>query len=315
MSAARARLAFVCCAWTAACGEPRLIGIACPESGCELATPPPTGCGTQLVSEIETLAPGGILDRCELFTLDDLPAAGDEGQVYLTRTQVLLAPLSQHLEVRLAAEIDDFDDGKVDCEPLYERAVPWIPLLTTQLGDDILDLSRAPLVASTSHRLLIIHQMVNATDAAVDVSVVLNVECAEARPATVSQAFEFSDRERREVLPGERARVSGNCVFDKDVLVSRLYRRTHLISAFRVEALGGASDEELVWSSGLEWTLDLEPPRPVAAGEGFHWECAYDNAGDLPLEVGGDSPDACALLGLYRLPGGGEDVSPERCTR
>jgi len=112
-----------------------------------------------------------------------------------------------------------------------------------------------------------------------------------------------------------RALVSGGCVFEKDVLVSRLYRRTHLISAFSVETLRGAGKGELLWSSGLEWTRDLEPPLAVAGGEGFRWECAYDNTGDLPFEVGGDSPDDCALLGLYRLPGGGEDDSPERCTR
>jgi hypothetical protein len=317
MSSTRTRLLLACCLCTAACGEPRLIGRACPPGGCDLIDPPPPGnCSVQLSTTPERVEPGKVLDRCELFTLDALPAIFDQGKVYVTRTQVRLTPLRQHLEVRLAPAIDDFDAGPVSCEELYERAVPWIPLLTTRDVDDVLDLSRAPLVAATSHWLLIIHNMVNSSDEAVDVSVVLNVECAEVRPAVVSQAFEFSDRKSLEVKPGEQdAGVSNKCVFNEEVLVSRLYRRTHLISGFRVWNLDDPGNRELVWSSGDDWTLDLDPPRPVASGDGFEWECTYANTGALPFVVDGDSPDACALLGFYQLPGGGEDDSPERCTR
>jgi hypothetical protein len=318
MSSAAARFGLACCLWATACGETRLIGAACPGWDCALGgrqALDPVVCGAQFASTPVRLAAGDILDRCELFTLDTLAAAGGDGQVYLTGAQALLSPVGQHLDVRLAPAIDGFEDGPVACQELYARAVPWIPLMTTQQGDDRVDLSGAPLVASASHRMLINHQMVNATGGPIEVSVVMQVACADSRPAIVSQAFEFSDRERQHVVPGQRALVSGGCVFEKDVLVSRLYRRTHLISAFSVETLRGAGKGELLWSSGLEWTLDLEPPLAVAGGEGFRWQCAYDNTGDLPFEVGGDSPDACALLGLYRLPGGGEDDSPERCTR
>jgi hypothetical protein len=315
MSSTHARLALACCLCTAACGEPQLIGLACPPGGCPASEPPLRDCGAEFRTERVPLPPGEILNRCELFTLDALAPVGENGHVYLTGASVMLEPPAQHVDVRLAPAIDEFDDGPVSCERLFARAVAWIPLLTAAQHGNYVDLSHAPLVAASSHRVLINQDMVNKGEDAIDVSVVLDVACAATRPAAVSQSFQFSDSEGRLVQTGERFEVSANCVFDKDVLVWRLYRRTHLISAFSVETLGGpGGGGELVWSSGPEWTLHLEPPRAVARGEGFSWQCTYDNAGP-PFEVGGDSPDACALLGFYQLPGGGEDESPERCTR
>jgi hypothetical protein len=313
-----ARLALACSVALSACGDVRVLGRNCLDGDCErgsIGPPPPTGCGAQLQARVVTVPAGEMLERCELFTLDALPGSGEHDPIYLTRAEVFTSPLGQHLDVRLAPQIAGFDDGDVACAELWTRAVSWIPLLTTQGGGGSADLSRAPLVASPSHRLLINQYAANAGDRAAEVSVTLNLACADAPPATVSQAFEFTDREQRDVLPGQRATVTGTCVFDKDVLVSRLYRRTLWITDFSVYRLRGAEPDELVWSSGAEWTLDLEPALPVAAADGFRWQCGYDNATDLPFAIGGDSPDACTLFGFYRLPGGGEDDSLERCTR
>jgi hypothetical protein len=302
---------------TAACGEQQLIGIACPPDGCPATKLPPGDCGAQFRTKPARVPANAILNRCELFTLEALEPAGDKGQVYLTSARVTPEPFDQHVEVRLAPVIEDFEDGVVECTELYARAVDWIPLLTTtQHGNPVQDLSRAPLVARRSHRLLIIQDTVNKSDEAIDVSVVLDVACAATPPAAVSQAFEFSDRERLTVPRGAPLPVEGNCVFDKEVLVWNLYRRTHLISGFRVVSLGGADGGgELVWDSGPEWTLVLDPPRTVPPRQGFSWTCTYYNEGPLPVEIGGDSPDACALLGFYQLPGGGEDERAERCSR
>jgi hypothetical protein len=141
-------------------------------------------------------------------------------------------------------------------------------------------------------------------------------------PSRVSQAFEFSDRAPHVVSPGSRQVAGGRCPFEKEVLVSRLYRWTHLITSYSVWQQLKES-EPLLWQSDSHWVLDFPPPfLHFSAGEGFRWECVYDNTGsntgDQAFQIGGTSSDACSLLGIYQLVSpvsGAEDDSPERCTR
>ena len=136
-------------------------------------------------------------------------------------------------------------------------------------------------------------------------------QCSSSRPEHVSQAFEMITRERKLVPPGRREVVSGSCSFQKDVLVSRLSRRTRLITDFSVRR----GDGRELWRDAYDFTLDLDPPEAFAADEPIHWECTYENVGDLTIEIGGSLTDNCSLLGTYELPDGSVDPFPEHCAR
>ncbi len=298
------------------CGEPRLIGRSCGRQGCEpdvLALPAPLGCGVQIDLPADDVKPGVGRQRCHLFTLDLLDAPEGDGRVYLTRIEVASGPHAHDLDLRLAPELAAFDDGPVDCAELAERAVPWLPLMTAHTTRSDWDFAPAPLRASQTHRLLINDAFTNQTEETVGVSVRVNLHCADRLPERVSQTFEFTSREARLVTPGERwTTASSPCAFSKEVVVSRLYRRTRFITRFVVRRLG---ETELLWQSDFDWIRELDPPLAVARDEGFAWECVYENRTDLPFQIGGNATDACSLLGIYRLPGGGADAVPERCTR
>lgn len=306
------RLVLVLALAVAGCGETRLLGRSCADADCQsLSFSPPPGCGVQLSLPRAEVMPGAELDRCELFTLDALAGWESGGAIYVTGAEAMMMPGGHHLDVRAAPAVDGFDDGPVDCMELWARRVAWVPLMATQGESDTWDFASAPLIASGYHRVLVDDHFVNTSPEPVELDVRLNLSCMTTRPASVSQAFEFSNREPAVVYPGQRREVGGSCAFQKPVVVSRLYTWTHLITSFSVRRM---DSQQPLWQSSSMWTVDFAAPLAFAADEGFHWDCVYDNSSDMPFTIGGTSPDACSLLGIYRLASGGEDAQPERCT-
>jgi hypothetical protein len=304
-----AALALLACT---GCGDYRLIGQACPDGDCSVDPPPLSECGAQFELDRTQLAPEGDIDRCQLFTLDRLSAVGANGQVYLTRVEVTtMGFANHHLDIRIAPDIDEAD-GPIHCEELWNRNVRWVPLMASQGEGDVWDLSAAPLLTAKSQRLLINHHAVNMSEDTIDLDVTLDLRCAASPPAVVSHAFEFTDRMPYDV-EGNAPFVlaTGPCAFSKPVDVLRLYRRTHLITAYTVWRFGQA---EPLWASGQDWMHAFEPPERFETGERLLWECEYFHTGDSPIRIGGESSDSCAVLGFYTLPEGGEDPSTERCT-
>jgi hypothetical protein len=263
------------------------------------------------VLPLEEVASGDSRERCYLFTIDGLDSPSGDDRVFITRVAVAIGPSVHDLDLRLAESLPEYLDGSVDCAELGTRAVAWLPLMTTQGTSDTWTFGPAPLLATRSHRLLITDTYTNFAPEPVAASVQVNLHCAASLPETFSQAFSFTSREQLEVKPGVRAAVSGRCVFSKDVEVSRLYRPTRFVTRFSARRLG---EEALIWQSSTDWFLDLEPPLHVAEDDGFGWECIYENRTDLPFRIGHNDSDACSLLGIYRVPSGDTDRSPEHCS-
>jgi hypothetical protein len=296
------------------CGEARLIGRSCEPQGCprtDAVLPRPDGCGTQFVLPLEEIASGDSRERCYLFTIDGLESPADDDRVFITRVAVAIGPSVHDLDLRLAESLRDYPDGRVDCAELGTRAVAWLPLMTTQGTSDTWTFEPAPLLATSSHRLLITDTYTNFAPDPVAATVQVNLHCASSLPETVSQAFSFTSREQLEVKPGVRAAVSGACVFSKDVEVSRLYRPTRFVTRYSARRLG---EEMPIWQSSVDWFVDLEPPLPIPEDDGFGWECVYENRTDLPFQIGHYDSDACSLFGIYRVPSGGAGLSPEHCS-
>jgi hypothetical protein len=304
----------------AGCSGTRLIGSACPAEGCGPAhvpsgpawpdLPAPTGCGVQLAtSPVHT---GGYLESCELFTLRGLGAAE---QLYLSKLQVVMKPSSQ-VDVRLADAVPGFPDGEVSCSELFAQPIVWVPLLIARGEADEWDFGNAPYPVTSEQRVLIDYQYADlGGDVQNAVGAKLNLECQREQPAVVSQSFTFQapDANPRLVGPGLSATLTGDCGFSMQVVVSRLYRPTQHIARYRVSRSG---ESGLLWetyASRSEWTFDLAAALILQPGEGFHWECLYENQGFASYTIGTGAADGCSLFGIYYLPSGRRDQVAEPC--
>jgi hypothetical protein len=297
---------------SAACGDVHVIGRECPAAGCTVTVATLPDCGVRLSMPIVEVAAGGEIDRCQLFTLDGLTGAGPADHVYVSSAAPNPQPAAgHHLEVRIAPNVPDFVDGPVDCMQLWSRAIAWVPLMATQENDPW-GFADAPLVTARNHRLLIDDHFTNQAPQPVAIDVTLDIRCTPKVPSHVSQAFEFSDRKPQLVVPGDMKTAGSICPFEKEVMVSRFYRWTHLTTSYSVWL---QKEAEPFWHSSSAWILNLSPPLHFMAGDDVRWQCEYDNVGDKSFEIGGNSPDSCSLLGIYQLVSGGEDDSPERCIR
>jgi hypothetical protein len=302
------------------CSGTRLIGSACPAEGCgpsHLSSrpawpdlPAPTGCGVQLATA--PVHNGGYLESCELFTLHGLGAAEP---LYLSGLQVVMKPSSQ-VDVRLAAAVPGFADGEVPCSELLAQPIVWVPLMIARGEADEWDFGNAPYPVTSEQRVLIDYQYADLGGAVQSaVGAKLNLKCQREQPAVVSQSFTFQapDASPRLVGPGLSATSTGDCAFSKPVVVSRLYRPTQHIARYRVSRSGESSLLWETYASRSEWTIDLAAPLILQAGEGFHWECLYENQGFVSFTVGIGAADGCSLSGIYYLPSGRSDPLPPPC--
>jgi hypothetical protein len=336
----RLRAALLCAAaLLTGCSQYRLVGKSCEDGDCarsRIDLPPPGQCGQQFVLAPARVPAGGRIERCALFTLDGLTSPPGSDRAYITDVDVESGPFSHDLDLRIAAELDDRfqDDDDVKCADLASTAIPWLPLMTTygetnpQGPAPITDprgpgfahwsFGDAPLVVGTKYRLYVNDSFINLSAREVAAGVTINVTCVEQKPAMVSQTFEMSTGTGTTLhVPAgvSDAKLEGNCSFQQDVIVSRLYRRTRLISGFLVTRFDDDVMGEVLWPNNHDWVLDLDPPLTFRGGEDLFWRCEYRNDGDMEFEVKGNSADACALFGLYRLPDGREDPVPDHCRR
>ena len=110
-------------------------------------------------------------------------------------------------------------------------------------------------------------------------------------------------------LPGEQAKFAAECTFDEDVVLHMLTRHTHKWGTdFHVWKKGGENDGEHLWTSD-NWELDVdltfEEPIFIPKGEGFRFQCEYDNTTDHLLTFGLKASDEmCILFGIAWSPDG-----------
>ena len=104
--------------------------------------------------------------------------------------------------------------------------------------------------------------------------------------------------------PRQSASFQGECTFDEEVKVSSLMRHTHRWGTdYSVWFAGGARAGEHIWTS-TDWEHDVDfrfaEPVVLSPGEGFRFQCAYDNPEDRPLKYGPNATDEmCILAGTW----------------
>ncbi len=117
--------------------------------------------------------------------------------------------------------------------------------------------------------------------------------------------------------PGGRSSHLAECRVDQELSVGELVRRTQARgTAFTVWRSGGERDGELVWHSPdpNDTRLELNEPIHLMPGEGFQFECDYENSTDLELRFGVNATDEmCTLNAIYWPSGDAVEPAPQGC--
>jgi hypothetical protein len=117
---------------------------------------------------------------------------------------------------------------------------------------------------------------------------------------------------------GKTGSFTGECHFKQDVKVGGITRHTHRWGTdYSVWFSGGAHDGEHIWTS-KDWEHDIDhgfaDPVLVKAGEGFRFQCDYDNGENHALRFGTSAKDEmCILFGLIWDAGGARETPGQDC--
>ncbi len=116
----------------------------------------------------------------------------------------------------------------------------------------------------------------------------------------------------------EKAAFTGECRFSHDVLVGSLLRHTHKWGGdFDVWYAGGPDDGKHLWTS-TDYELDAnyvyDEARLMKSGEGYRFQCNYDNTTDGALTFGPKATnEMCILFGGWWVVNEGEDPVAQTC--
>jgi hypothetical protein len=118
--------------------------------------------------------------------------------------------------------------------------------------------------------------------------------------------------------PGQQGKFVADCRLKHDATVGGLTRHTHRWGTdFSAWFSGGADDGKLVWTTpnfntDVDYTFDQ--PVDVKAGDGFKYECDYDNTENYALRFGVKASDEmCILFGDLWDAHGAYDAPVEDC--
>ncbi|HET8934569.1 MAG TPA: hypothetical protein VFN67_14065 [Polyangiales bacterium] len=109
----------------------------------------------------------------------------------------------------------------------------------------------------------------------------------------------------------------GECRVRQELFVSDLVRRTQLYgTTFKVWHAGGEHDGELLWQSdnSTQNRLDMAQPLHLQPGDGFRFQCDYQNPSARELRYGVSADDeTCTLEALFWLTDESQEPLAEDC--
>jgi hypothetical protein len=165
-------------------------------------------------------------------------------------------------------------------------------------------------------RIVFDYHYYNTSDSPVDARSVMNLHLREAADVTqLASSFSFTNW-LIDTPPGTQSSFTAECRFRDDVRVSGLTRHTHRWGTdYSVWFAGGTRDGEHIFTSNdFQHDVDhrFDDAILMRAGEGFRFQCDFDNTEDRPLRFGINATDEmCILFGLY-WDGGDARVPPNQ---
>ena len=268
-----------------------------------------------------TIGPGEDVQYCEILTLPGAPT----DSIYVARVDGRMTPYSHHLNVMAVAPGSPADQAttpgqRIQClnngrtpfgSGLHQIFGSVSPEHSLVLPDGI------GLKLQGGQKVIFDYHYFNASPDPV--------------PAKAALAFHVSDAAhvRREIrrfglyntgfsVPaGQSASFTAECTMAEDVQVVSLMRHTHRWGHdFNVWHAGGTADGTPVFTSH-DYESDIyyaPPPFVLKQGEGFRFECQFQNTTDHPLAFGELATDEmCILYGQLTSTKDGVQALPEDC--
>lgn len=276
--------------------------------------------GFQLATTGSVVEPGDDLRTCEVVQLP----GGPSDLYYVSRLDAAMTDGSRDLIVSAAVPGSEtaaiMDVGaRVPCtrageafgEDLFEVLSTQEPYLERRFPEAV------GVRLHGGQKLAVDMHVVNATEASLSAFAKLSFHTStEGSIAHLAATATFQNLTIYTPPHGKSSHL-GECRVGQELLVSELVRRTERRgTSFKVWIAGGERDGELVWRSGSLGDPRRELPQPIRLqpGEGFRFQCDYDNSTDVELRFGVNAGDEmCALSASYWVPESSEPHSPEGC--
>lgn len=271
-----------------------------------------------------TIPPGEDLEFCEVA---ELP--GDPSTTYFVGTVELANGKGSHHLIVSVAPRGGQADAKLRAMNIGDR----IPCFSARaaFGEDLVTVggiqqpygknSMPDGIAKRFHggdRVVFDYHYYNATQEPVEARSAFNFHLIdEAKVKQLAGGFGFYNW-LIDTPPGQQGSFGADCRFQNDATVGGLTRHTHRWGRdFTAWFAGGPLDGELIWTTpDFETNVDhdFEPPVVVHAGQGFKFQCTYDNTETRPLRFGVKATDEmCILFGETWDPNGAFDPPEETC--
>lgn len=268
--------------------------------------------GFQMHSNGRWIAPGTDVEYCEVITLPGTP----DDVYYVDRLEVAMHPWSHHVIIE-AAKVGSEADGRmkdglsVPCisgESAYGNGL--VDVIGAQAPYNQIDLpDGVGRIYTGGQKVVVDYHYFNPTLDYIPARHAINFHLVEKENVDhIAQTWGFYNFFIF-TMPGTQSKFAAECTFKKDVMLYSLTRHTHRWGTdFHVWHKGGELDGQHLWTS-KDWELEVDyvfdEPVLIPAGQGFTFQCEYDNTTDEILKFGVKATDEmCILFGIAWSPDG-----------
>ncbi len=293
-----------------------------PDSSIDLAVPSD---GFQLRSVGADIAPGQDIEYCEI---GEVP--GDANVTYPVQSfELANAPFSHHFVVALAEPGSDADavlrtlniGDRVVCDGANYQWPQTGLFLLASAQTPYVSQSFPPGVGTFLHghqRIVFDYHYLNTSNQTIRAHSAMNVHLADDGSVEhVAIPFSFFNF-TIDVPPLGTKAFTAECHFKNDLTIGTLVRHTHHDGQdFSVWYSGGPNDSQHIWTS-QQWNEDtaysFPEPALVKAGDGFKFECDFENPTNSELRFGIKGTDEmCILAGWIWGTGDVRELPPQDC--
>ena len=280
-----------------------------PDTYLGLTVPKPEE-GFQLRSKGNDIPPGQDLEFCEVA---EFP--GEADQVYWVNSIEFANGKSSHHLI-----VDAAKDGEAaEAAPAAHEIGDIVPCLSSQsaFGDgfEFVGGAQSPYKAFPypagvgrkfhgKQRFVFDYHYLNTTEETVHAQSAVNFHLTkEADVEHIAQIFSFANM-TIDTPAGGKGSFTGECAVKNDIKLMELTRHTHRWGQdYKVWYAGGEHDGDLVFQSpDYEHDVDYfyDTALDVKPGEGFRFQCDYENTETHALRFGPNATDEmCILFGLW----------------
>ena len=277
----------------------------------------PPARGLQVTTEPVVIEPYTEREICSVVRLE-----ADQLLLWTDRMETLVSTGSHHMNVFIGqfSFLDPFlgdgaaeealgaTVGQYDCDELavMEQAYPVLPSQRENQQITFPEGVAAPLMAPAL--LIFSHHYVNPTDTPVRINAALNIETVPTEQVQHMASLVFDDISDLSIPPGERQTRTRTCVMERDVEVALVSTHTHeWTDCASLSRFDGETVEAEPFFVNRDWEappiLHFAPGTfSLAAGEGVHYACHYDNSTDYTLVNDGTAQGEMCVFAAVMYP-------------